>query len=78
MIIKAPWTEEQVKMLNLYQTNCLFHPYTCGNGSHTLTATRDGWICEECQKNGTEYKQDWCLEGSIIMAETREPRWELG
>lgn len=61
-ILKAPWTEEQVRTLNIHQTNPLNHPYTCGgdrkshpDGEGVLEATRDGWRCPYCG-----YRQDWC------------------
>jgi hypothetical protein len=60
--IKAPWSKDQVAALNAYQHAGVFHPFTCGNGSHTLTATADGWICDECASNGGEYRQDWCWD----------------
>lgn len=68
--IKAPFTDEQVKALNEYQTKGRFHPFTCcspesvteclrikGTAEGLLTATNDGWICP-CGK----YKQDWAHE----------------
>ena len=60
MIMKTPWTEEQVQKLNEYQQKGQFHPFTCGNGSHVLRATTDGWVCDECEKEGKSWKQDWC------------------
>lgn len=59
MILKAPWTEEQVANLNTYQESGIFHPYTCGKDSRhrDLVATTDGWVCLDC-----DYKQDWCHE----------------
>lgn len=61
-MLKAPWTEEQVRNLNKYQVIGLFHPYTCGGKKDgkdcraDLIATKDGWICPE----GCGYTQDWC------------------
>lgn len=64
--IFAPFTEEQVKNLNIYQDSW-FHPFTCcgHNGckrrEHNdgiLIATTEGWICP-CGK----YKQDWAHAG---------------
>lgn len=57
---KTPWSPELVEALNKHQKRNDIHPYTCGNGSHVLTATTDGWVCEECRKQGKEYRQDWC------------------
>lgn len=54
----APWTEEQIKRLNLRQDDERRHPYTCGNDSThpRLVPTKDGWVCAEC-----DYTQDWVL-----------------
>lgn len=64
--IFAPFTEEQVEMLNKFQQNGHYHPFTCGSpdeipectrksGSQgILIATVDGWVCP-CGK----YHQDW-------------------
>ena len=35
-IVVAPWTDEQVTHLNEWQSNGLFHPYTCGHCRDTL------------------------------------------
>lgn len=55
-MIKAPWTEQQVKNLNDYQRDGLMHDFTCGNDSrhHSLVATVNGWVCKDCS-----YTQDW-------------------
>lgn len=63
-IIKAPFTEEQVKSLNFYQENQKYHPFTCGSGNRIddkhldgqgiLLATENGWICKYCS-----YTQNW-------------------
>jgi len=55
----APWTEDEVKSLNAFQESGFVHPFTCNKESgfkHDLTATRDGWVCNEC---GTMVQQDW-------------------
>ena len=59
-MLNAPWSEEQVLLLNKYQNEGLFHPYTCGNCREILIATKDGWICNKC-----DYKQNWCLGSTI-------------
>jgi hypothetical protein len=51
--IIAPWTDEQVELINLFQERGKFHPYTCSGsgGPHSdvnLIATNDGWLCPEC------------------------------
>lgn len=52
----APWDETEVALLNQYQKDERFHPFTCGtNSKHpVLVATSDGWICEACG-----YTQNW-------------------
>lgn len=58
--IKAPFTEDQVTLLNAYQTNGLFHPFTCcsfngcDRSDKKLIATKSGWVCP-CGL----YKQKW-------------------
>ncbi len=55
-VIRAPWTEEQVKELKRYQAAGVVHPYTCGGDScrDILVPTTDGWTCPSC-----DYTQDW-------------------
>ena len=63
-VIRAPWSEEQVRNLNAWQTRGNVHPYTC-TGDHgsqrdrVLLAREEGWICRECG-----YTQDWAWEFS--------------
>jgi hypothetical protein len=60
--VTAPFTAEQVQILNLFQSSGAMHPFTCGRRSEhpdnegILSATEDGWHCpvEECQ-----YTQSW-------------------
>lgn len=56
---KTPWTDEEVKKLNERQKCGYLHPYTCARKSHDLVATKDGWYCPECEKEGFSYTQDW-------------------
>lgn len=71
-VIKAPFTEQQVKNLNAYQAQGKFHPFTCCGGNYEgndkcerqnrtgeglLKASVNGWICP-CGK----YTQDWAHE----------------
>lgn len=62
MIVKAPFTPEQVKSLNDYQDSGVFHPFTCECRAN-LIATEKGWICNCCN-----YTQNWAhdfmLDGS--------------
>jgi hypothetical protein len=60
ILVKAPWTAEQVDTLNRFQNLGYVHEFTCGNdheGSRALVATRAGWICPNC-----DYRQDWANE----------------
>lgn len=62
----APWTDEEVDALNIWQASPNVHPFTCpnrGDGSHEevegedlgqLLATEDGWVCLDC-----DYEQKW-------------------
>lgn len=61
--ITAPWTPEQVDLLNAAQKNQYLHAFTCpGDGpgcgsmheTRDLIATVDGWICT-CGR----YRQKW-------------------
>ena len=57
----APWTDEEVEILNKFQREGPFHPFTCPGGpdcpERELIATKEGWICH-CG----EYTQDWAHE----------------
>lgn len=55
--IHAPWTSDQVTVINRFQREANIHPFTCGKCSPhaTLVATADGWICP----NFCDYRQDW-------------------
>jgi hypothetical protein len=62
----APWTDEQVAALNVFQNQGRFHPFTCGRdhsgSSPVLTATPEGWRCpvDDC-----DYTQDWALKSML-------------
>lgn len=70
---RAPWTDEEVRLLNQHQQNPQFHPFTCGSGNRTdekhldgegvLVATPDGWVCPYC-----DYRQDWCHQTMIAKS----------
>jgi len=63
LVITAPFTEDQVRILNKFQHSGFFHPFTCGDEAcprnsavddGILVATEKGWEC----KCGN-YTQDW-------------------
>lgn len=53
----APWSPEQVKNLNDFQTEGHMHPFTCGSPDcrADLVATANGWTCP----SGCGYTQNW-------------------
>ena len=65
--IYAPFTPEQVAILNDYQTTGRGHPFTCGSGNRDddahldgegiLVASVEGWKCPFC-----DYRQDWAYK----------------
>ena len=76
VIIRAPWTPEQVEALNRYQNDQSKEALTCGSVSahsldpkyphmgyegRVLVAKKDGWHCPSCS-----YRQDWAHD---FMAE---------
>jgi hypothetical protein len=61
---KAPWTTEQVEILERRQENDTTHPYTCVCG-HSLLPSKKGWYCEECP-----HTQNWCF-----ASEFEEPKY---
>jgi hypothetical protein len=67
-----PWTEDEVKSLNEYQTAGEVHPFTCVNttipthaGDGRLVATAGGWRCSDpaCQYH-QEWAWSWMADGS--------------
>jgi hypothetical protein len=58
-MIRKPFTDDQVRELNRYQTAGFFHPFTCGNAQcrEILLATVEGWVCPKC-----DYTQNWAHE----------------
>lgn len=72
MRLDAPWTDEQVAALNLYQQRGEMHPFTCGICGAMLYATNNGWVCDD-PKCG--YTQTWAhdfMAQSVTHAESEE------
>lgn len=62
-VIKAPWSDEQVRLLSLQQQDPRRHPYTCPeHSSDPLEATPSGWRCRRC-----EYAQNWAHDPNREM-----------
>ena len=61
--IRPPWTSEQARALNRFQTEGGMHPFTCGGdhapGAPILVAREDGWHCSDPYREGCDYRQDW-------------------
>mgnify|MGYP003494633469 FL=1 len=60
-IITAPFTADQIKALNVYQTLGFTHQqYTCGRRTYScegiLVAEASGW---RCAVPGCDYTQNW-------------------
>lgn len=67
-MIVAPWTPEQVKLLNEFQATSWMHPFTCGfrdehpSDAGILIAREDGW---HCPVPTCGYTQNWALLSMI-------------
>jgi hypothetical protein len=72
--LKAPWTSEEVVLLNVRQQVSWLHEYQC-TGDCTLRheslpiiaklaliATTDGWYCPLCQ-----YRQNWAHRSDLDL-----------
>lgn len=59
--IQTPFTDEQVDILNGFQSLSSVHPFTCRKSScrASLRATTEGWICDEC---GDGVQQKWAYK----------------
>ncbi len=58
--IYAPWSNEEVVRLNVWQQDGYVHECVCPNphqGSRVLVADNDGWHCPSCA-----FRQDWAHE----------------
>jgi hypothetical protein len=63
MMLKAPWTDEQIDALERFQHMPHAHPFTCPEHSdRALVATRKGWICRYCN-----YTQDWTNDFMMVQ-----------
>lgn len=53
--MQAPFTPEQAKSINAYQTAGVMRPFTCGNDCGAdLVAEESGMKCPRC-----DYSQNW-------------------
>jgi hypothetical protein len=57
----APFSDEEVKFLQLYQQCKLVHPYTCSCGDHVvMEPSHMGFYCHNCGRT-----QAWVLAGHL-------------
>jgi hypothetical protein len=73
MIMKAPFSDDQVKALNAYQRIGLLHPFTCPGDQpqchdrRELIATTKGWVCQ-CGCYTQDWAHDFMLNPSMLKA----------
>jgi hypothetical protein len=82
--IFAPWTDDQVVVLNGWQESPTVHPFTCGGSVHeqhrvrpSLVAVNDGWMCPDPACN---YRQNWAhsfMADSTVLANMNEQQNRL-
>jgi len=71
-ILHAPWTDEEVQLLNASQANVKIHPFTCGREHTThqiLKASPEGWTCPA---PGCTYEQRWALRAMATVIDLTE------
>jgi hypothetical protein len=66
---QAPWSDDEVNNLMVFQSSGLMHPFTCGTDGcrANLVPTNDGWVCAY-----DDYTQDWAhkwmVDGSALAS----------
>lgn len=55
MISRAPWTEQEIRSLEMRQADHGLHSYTCHVCSSVLVPRQEGWYCNVCEMG----VQDW-------------------
>lgn len=63
-IKRAPFTDDEVRILKLWQENDYLHPYTCCG--ETMEPTHNGLKCHVCEK-----LQDWVQDYSLLETAAR-------
>lgn len=56
----APWSLDEVAVLNEYQNSSNFLPFIC-YARHPLLATPDGFFCRECPQFSLKWTYPWVL-----------------
>jgi hypothetical protein len=81
VIIKAPWTDEQVKNLEEWQDSPLVHPFTWDKdvngfsleGHVNLLPTKQGWRVKLKGPVVEDWAWDFMLDGSCLKAIRKSP-----
>lgn len=69
-VIRIPWNDMVVTLLNRFQDDDSHHGYTCGvHSTQKLVATRVGWICP---LGSCTYRQHWAHASSINLVQWKE------
>ena len=68
--IYAPFTDEQVRILNIWQNNEHWHPYTCCNHENMIP-TNEGLKCPICERI-----QNWVHDFSVDEAAASYDPWK--
>jgi hypothetical protein len=61
-MVHAPFSDEQVLLLERYQEAGAFHPYTCCQ-HRSMQPRRAGLYCPDCGR-----LQTWVLRSSLMLA----------
>ena len=72
--VRAPWTEDQVKLLGARQANPQMHPYTCPKCGQILEVEEKGWYCSGFTDDGSDcgHEQNWCLATDLGLYPCRD------
>ncbi len=74
-MINAPFTPDQVKALEAYQANSLFHPYTCWCGEK-LEPHKAGLYCPLEKKVVQTWAMDFTLDPNLQSPAQKEIPFE--
>lgn len=75
--LNAPFSVQDVEILNNYQNSGMVHPFTCGKrddhvGDDVLIATTNGWVCPH---PGCDYTQNWAWSFMADPRTLEERNW---
>ncbi len=63
-IRRAPYSQDEIDLVNWYQTDSPYHPYTCSwnHATATMQMTKDGLVCPSCK-----LVQNWVLDSTFKL-----------